>query len=106
MSHTDGGGRSTRSARESGGDMQGAAPKPRKGGPPPLAWLIIGLLLVIGAVAWLSTSGSRAPVRDGPAMPTGASGDEVVVEAPSVPAPAPTAPPTGPQTVPSNVTPP
>ena len=108
MSHTDGGGggRSTRSARESGGDMQGAAPKPRKGGPPPLAWLIIGLLLVIGLVAWLTTNGSRAPVRDGPNMPVDTPQDEAVVERGTVPDVAPAAAPIGPQTAPSNVTPP
>ena len=61
---------------------------------------------MIGAVAWLTTNGSRAPVRDGPNMPVDTPQDETVVERGTVPNVAPTAPPTGPQTVPSNVTPP
>jgi hypothetical protein len=53
----------------SGGDAQGALPKPRRGGPPPLAWLIIGLLLVIGTIAFLTVDRGRDPVRPGPTMP-------------------------------------
>ena len=107
MSHTDGGGRSTRSARDSGGDMKGALPKPRKGGPPPLAWLIIGLLLVMGLIAFFTARGSREPVRPGPSMPTADAGaDGALVDPATVPPPAPAAAPIGPQTAPSNQIPP
>ena len=96
MSHTDSGDRSGRSARASGGDLQGAAPKPRRGGPPPLAWLVIGLLLVIGAITFLTTRGAREPVRPGPSMPT-AQGDEAnaVVDPATAPPPARTTGPSG-----------
>ena len=96
MSHTDGGGRSTQSARASGGDMKGALTPPKKGSPPPLAWLIIGLLLVLGALAFLMSRGEREPVRPGPSMPT-AAGDEsnAIVEPATVPPPARTTGPSG-----------
>ena len=107
MSHTDGGGRSGQSARASGGDMKGALPERRKGGPPPLAWLIIGLLLVIGAIAFFTTRGSREPVRPGPSMPmTDTGGAEAPVDPAAAPPPAPAAAPIGPQTAPSNQIPP
>lgn len=80
----------------SGGDAQGAAPKPRKGGPPPLAWLIIGLLVVIALVAFLTVDGGREPVRPGPTMP---------MDVPEAPARVDPAPVPGPATGPSGTQP-
>ena len=79
----------------SGGDAQGAAPKPRKGGPPPLAWLIIGLLLVIGTIAFLTVDRGRDPVRPGPTMPMDLPEAPAVIEPAPLPAIAPSTGPSG-----------
>lgn len=87
--------RTGRSARTSGGDMQGAAPKPRKGGPPPLAWLIIGLLVVLGLIAFLTVDRGREAVGEGPTAPMDLPEAAAAVQPAPLPDVAPTTGPSG-----------
>ena len=60
----------------------------KKGGPPPLAWLIVGLLLVIGAWFLLNRDGAMEPASGGPAMPVDSRNEPTVVEPAVTPGPA------------------
>jgi hypothetical protein len=46
-----------------------AAPKRKGGGIPPLAWIIIGLLLGVALIAFLTMDGAQTGPSGGPAMP-------------------------------------
>lgn len=70
------------------------ASKGKIAGLPPLAWLVIGALLVIGLIALFGNNGVDRPPSGGAAMPID------MPDAPAVPDPAPIPPPATPSPVP------
>ena len=68
------------------------APKRKVAGLPPLAWLVIGALLVIGLIALFGNNGSMQPPSGGPNMPVDMPDAPAVPDPAPIPAPAPPSP--------------
>ena len=74
-------------------NADGTAGKRKGGGLPPLAWIIIALVIVFGVIAFFTANGAnRGGTGEGPAMPIDTPDQPAVVDPAPLPAPAVPAP--------------